>query len=117
MLAELTAREPIFHRPEHGTTRADFERMTDAAFREVGASGSRYSRDFVLDELERRHAQPVHEELAASDFHCLELAPGVYLLTYTLAQGPRITRRATIWRREADEWRIVYHQGTIVVPR
>jgi hypothetical protein len=28
VLAELSAREPIFHRPELGTSRADFERMT-----------------------------------------------------------------------------------------
>jgi len=38
----------------------------------------------------------------------------VNLLTYTLAQGARITRRATIWRRCGSDWKIVYHQGTIV---
>jgi hypothetical protein len=32
VLAELSAREPIFHRPEHDTTRADYERMTDERF-------------------------------------------------------------------------------------
>ena len=115
VLAELVVREPIFHRPEQGTTRPDFERMTDAVFWETGASGRRYDRAFVLAELERRLAQPVHEELAAHDFHCQELAPDLYLLTYTLAQGARVTRRVTIWRRGADGWKIVYHQGTIVV--
>ena len=29
---ELASREPIFHRPELGATRADFERMTAAGF-------------------------------------------------------------------------------------
>ncbi len=56
--AELIAREPIFHRPEFGTARADFERMTDPGFWEVGASGRRYSRDFVIDTLVARHAAP-----------------------------------------------------------
>jgi hypothetical protein len=26
----------------------------------------------------------------------------------------RLTRRATIWLRTPDGWKIVYHQGTIV---
>ena len=30
VLEELTRREPIFHRPEFGTTREDFERTTEA---------------------------------------------------------------------------------------
>jgi hypothetical protein len=31
-----------------------------------------------------------------------------------LIQGERITRRATIWRRTAEEWQAIYHQGTVV---
>jgi hypothetical protein len=42
VLAKLSAREPIFHRPEFGTLRADFERMTSVDFWEAGASGRRY---------------------------------------------------------------------------
>ena len=83
---ELEGLEPVFHRPEHGTTRRDFERMTD--------------RDFV--------------ECGASDFDHRELAKDVYLVTYTLAQGARITRRSTIWQRRADGWCALYHQGTLV---
>ena len=114
VLEELKAREPIFHRPEWGTTRADFERMTEASFWEVGASGRRYSREYVLDELERRYANPSADVWQTRDFHCLEIAADNYLLTYTLLQGARVTRRASVWRRTAEGWKIVYHQGTIV---
>jgi hypothetical protein len=31
-------------------------------------------------------------------------------------QGPRITRRATLWRRTAGGWKVLYHQGTLVEP-
>ena len=48
VLAQLMRLEPIFHRTEHGTTRADFEQMTAEDFWEVGASGRQYSRGFVL---------------------------------------------------------------------
>jgi len=115
VLAELSAREPIFHRPEFGTSRADFERMTVEDFWETGASGRRYSRQSVLDELERRFSAPHNDVWETRDFYCRELARDVYLLTYTLLQDrKRLTRRATIWRRAADGWKIVYHQGTIV---
>src|SRR5215831_14795861 len=114
VLEELKNREPIFHRPEQGTTRAHFERMTTPDFWEVGASGRRYSRAFVLDELEKRYSQPYLDEWATQEFHCRRLAGDVYLLTYTLFQGERKTRRATIWQRTLDGWKIVFHQGTIM---
>jgi hypothetical protein len=88
--------------------------MTEATFWEVGASGRRYSREYVLDELEKRHAGPAEDDWQARDFHCLEIAADNYLLTYTLTQGERVTRRSTIWRRTPRGWKIVYHQGTVV---
>ena len=114
ILEELVRREPIFHRPEFGTTRADFERMMMSDFWEIGASGCRYSRDFVLDELERRHQHPVVEDLQAEDFRCQQLAPNLYLLTYKLYQEKvRETRRSTIWQQTPEGWKVVFHQGTI----
>ena len=115
ILAELSAREPIFHRPEFGTTRADFERMTAEDFWETGASGRRYSREFVLDELEKRFAVPHADVWETSGFECRRLAEKTYLLTYTLLQDHvRLTRRATLWQKTAEGWKILYHQGTIV---
>jgi len=111
---ELAAREPIFHQPEFGTRREDFERMVTADFWEVGASGAAYSREFVLDTLERRHREAVVERLAVSEFRCRRLADGHFLVTYLLDQEGRLSRRATIWRKGEDGWRAVYHQGTPV---
>ena len=112
---ELASREPIFHRPAFGTTRADAERQTDAAFHEVGASGRRYRRDEVLDVLEARHRDGLQEEpLEPSGLRCEHIAGDAYLVTYDLRQGDRLTRRATIWRRDVDgAWTILYHQGTV----
>jgi hypothetical protein len=84
-------------------------------FWETGASGLRYSREYVLEVLQKRCQEPVEEVLETSDFHCGELAPDVYLLTYTLLQNRvRKTRRSTIWQRTGSGWKIVFHQGTIV---
>ncbi|MBX9399433.1 DUF4440 domain-containing protein [Streptomyces sp. TRM72054] len=114
VLDELVRREPLFHRPEFGTTRADFEAMTAPDFWETGASGRRYSRAHVLDVLEERYKEPPVEEWETSDFHCRELATDLYLLTYTLVLNGRRTRRSTIWQHGTDGWQILYHQGTPV---
>lgn len=114
VVKELIAREPIFHRPELETSREHFENMTDPEFWEVGASGRQYSREYVLASLETRYSVAHEDNWKTQDFHCLEIAPNNYLLTYTLVQGERVTRRPTIWRRHGNHWRIVYHQGTIV---
>lgn len=112
--AALRAREPIFHRPEFGTTRADFESMMAPEFWEVGASGRIYSRSFVLDTLEARHATPVDEDFSVTDFACREIGANLYLATYRLDQAGRLSRRATIWRYDGSAWQIVYHQGTLI---
>jgi hypothetical protein len=113
--AELAAREPIFHRPEFGTTPADFEAMMDDGFFEVGASGKKYSREFVLEALQLRDIAAA-EHLMITDFACRAVATGLYLVTYQLEQAHgRLSRRASLWRRSAQGWRIVYHQGTLIV--
>lgn len=109
----LRAREPIFHRPELGTSRANFERMTDESFWEVGASGRVYDRDFVLDNLEQRYSVPHADIWEVGEFNCQALGGSVFLVTYLLVQGSRLSRRATLWRY-TGEWRALYHQGTLI---
>lgn len=115
VLEELRRREPVFHRPEFAGSRAAIEAMVAPDFWEIGASGRRYSREYVLETLEAREDEPVDDDdWETTDFRCRELARDLYLLTYTLLQGARRTRRASIWRRTPAGWVIVFHQGTLV---
>jgi hypothetical protein len=115
VLEALKAREPIFHRPEFGTHRSDFEAMTEMDFWEVGASGRVYSHEYVLDALERRHSGgSVEDEWEVDDCACRALGSEVYLFTYRLRQQQRVSRRATVWRRDGRDWKAIYHQGTLV---
>jgi hypothetical protein len=112
---EVRRREPIFHTPRFGTTLADFESVMAPDYWEVGASGRRYSRDSILRTLQQN--PPVDAAAAgwqSSDYGLRRLGPDTYLFTYTLRQAERLTRRATIWQGRGEEWRILYHQGTIV---
>lgn len=116
ILNELKRREPIFHHPdEFGRTRQDILNMTCEGFWEVGASGTIYTREEVIETLLARYTDPTYiDEWETKDFKLNVIAPNSYLLTYLLFQGERVTRRATLWRYQDNEWKIVYHQGTLV---
>jgi len=112
-LEQLRRLEPIFHRPEYSTPAA-LEQLVAPDFWEIGASGRRYSRQYVLRTLAARAGHPIADEWQTSDFHCRGLGANVYLLTYTLLQGERRTHRATLWQRDPAGWKILFHQGTVV---
>jgi hypothetical protein len=116
ILAQLIRHELIFHPPGFGVTRTDFENLMTSDFWEVGASGRRYSRSYVLNMLEEHFQQDQRDEIwETSDFYCKRLGEDAYLLTYTLLQHrTHKTRRASIWQQTHEGWKIVFHQGTIV---
>ena len=92
VLEQLRLREPIFHTPEFGSTRAEFEKATAPEYCETSASGRRYSREFILRTLEQN--PPV--DAVAAGWQCYDhalrwLGPDTYLLTYTLRQVERVT--------------------------
>lgn len=103
--------------PRTGHHGEDFNRLTDPDFWEIGASGHRYSREYVWSVLEQRYtADPTDQQgggWETSEFQLREIAP-TYLLTYALLHDAKLTRRATIWQRSEADWTILYHQGTLV---
>lgn len=115
VLAELSRLEPIFHWPPADMSLDALRKMTVDDFWETGASGRRYAREFVFEVLQQRMAKAEPDMWEISDLYCRKLADEIYLLTYTLLQDrTRLTRRSTIWQRDADGWKIIYHQGTVV---
>jgi GNAT superfamily N-acetyltransferase len=80
VMVALQAREPLFHRLEHGTTRADFEAMTAEDFWEVGASGARYDRELVWSALQARYAAAEPDDWHADDFACRQLRADTYFV-------------------------------------
>src|SRR5580658_4108966 len=92
----LRAREPLFHHPELGVSGADYERMTDEDFWEVGASGRIYDRDYVIKTLVERYSKPFIDDWRLDDCRCKALSDDFYLFTYTLWQGDRQSRRAAV---------------------
>jgi hypothetical protein len=114
VLNELRRLEPIFHTEAFGTTPADFERRMASDYFEIGASGRRYSRAFILATLaENPPENAASAGWECSDFGLRPLGKDTYLVTYTLRQWERVTRRSTLWRKTSEGWQVLYHQGTI----
>jgi hypothetical protein len=117
ILEQLQALEPLIYAANDGQRpRAHFEQLLVPGFWEVGASGRIYTRDVVLDTLEARQLAPRAEAWLAGEHGVQQLAPDLYLFTYTLSQPTRVSRRASVWRHTPAGWQLVYHQGTVVVP-
>ena len=114
ILDELQKLEPLFHSANTDASTQKFEHLVAQEFWEVGASGNRYSREFVLNVLAERIESLEVASWQTADFHVVEVGPNNYLLTYTLFQPGRVTRRASIWRRTQADWQVIYHQGTVV---
>jgi hypothetical protein len=117
ILEELRSREPIFHHPEKlGKTKEDIERQMCDEFWEVGASGNVYTKQDVIETLLERYNDPDYQDIwEAKDFELTKIAPDNYLVTYSLIQDKtRATRRSTLWRKVGGNWKILYHQGTVI---
>lgn len=98
ILEEIRSREPIFHTRAFGTTRAGFEAVMAPDCWEVGASGRRYGREFILRLMDQNPpVDAASDGWRTEDIGLRRLGPNAYLFTYTLSQAERITRRATIW--------------------
>jgi len=113
VVAELVERETILHRPGRSLSRSDLARLIDPAFVEIGASARRWDREATLDRLERRRDAPSSGPWRARDFEAFAVAPDVVLLLYAF-EDDRTTLRSSLWRRSEGEWKILFHQGTIV---
>ncbi|MDZ7913456.1 MAG: hypothetical protein U5O16_16725 [Rhodococcus sp. (in: high G+C Gram-positive bacteria)] len=119
ILDELMEFEPLFHRTRVAMSRAEFDAVVDPEFREIGASGARYTRDYVQSVVERRRLLGEVNDAAelgwTVDRPALSrIAPDLYLVTYRLAQAHRVTERSSVWRFTESRWTVLFHQGTVV---
>lgn len=108
--------EPLTHRLPPGAGRAAVEALLAPEFWEVGASGSVYRRDYVIDVVADRYAAGIDPDDATwtvTEFAVRRLSDAAWLATYLLRQDDRLSRRATLWERTPSGWRASYHQGTL----
>lgn len=77
-------------------------------FREFGSSGRVYSKAEIVAALQ---SEP-EGTITLSYFAVVELAEGTMLVTYRSRREGSEALRSSVWRMEAGQWRIIFHQGT-----
>ena len=82
-------------------------------FVEFGSSGRVFDKRQVIASLQGEEPR----QRSLSDFRAVLLAAGVALVTYRVhaidASGTSTASlRSSIWRREGERWRVIFHQGT-----
>jgi hypothetical protein len=86
-------------------------------FFEFGASGRRWDRREIMEMMAAEPARSSDDhDVAVSDLAGLRLANGLVLVTYTSQDRQRRCRRSSIWGRTGAEWRVLFHQGTVIPP-
>ncbi|MEA5122343.1 DUF4440 domain-containing protein [Xanthomonas floridensis] len=89
------------------------EALLDPALVEFGASGRRYTRSEVIAAL---RAPGVADDYPADGFECVRLASDLAQLRYrSMGRRQGVERealRSSLWRRNADRWQLLFHQGT-----
>src|SRR5262245_18442042 len=83
------------------------DRLVSDEFVEFGSSGRVYRKPDVIAQM---LAQP-SVTVRVADFEVLAVAPDVALATYRTGRS----LRSSLWRREGETWRIVFHQGTPIL--
>ena len=114
---ELKRLEEALLRPEVRRSPENMDALLADDFVEFGKSGRMYRKADILNIA----APPWDGQLSLLEFSAKALAPSVALVTYRsmlrVADGrARYAVRSSIWRRTAQGWRLVLHQGTPTAP-
>jgi hypothetical protein len=115
LLQHLSKLESDLHHPGVRCSRSRLEELLHADFWEIGRSGRRYEREFVMDVLVSETQRPL---VQASQYAVTRLGENSALLTYQSAHvGPdgaleRHTHRSSVWQFADARWQLLYHQGT-----
>lgn len=92
--------------------RARLRELLAPDFTEVGASGRVWDLPSTLELLESESGET--EEIEVIDLTGRILADHLVLVRWDSAYEGRRARRTSLWRHDAEGWRLVHHQGTVL---
>ena len=83
-------------------------------FVEFGSGGRVYDRKAIIESL----GDETDIEICATDFEMVVLGDNIALLTYRAVcveddEPPVHSLRSSIWKLIDDEWKVLFHQGTL----
>lgn len=93
---------------------ARVEEMLDPEFREIGASGRLWTRAEIIHALADERSDR-EDRIEATELQSLVVGPNLVLLTYVSNRQGRRARRSSLWRHSGIGWRLLHHQGTLLL--
>ena len=76
---------------------------------EYSSTGSIYSYNKIIDCLLKENIEVKYKIIK---METKQLSDEIILLLYTIQIGENITNRSSIWKKESNGWKILFHQGT-----
>jgi len=103
-------------KPEVRLSREKLDLLLADDFIEFGSSGLIYDKKEILDRLPK-NSQTSPAEFLVSDFAVKELTEDLVLATFKTDKilsdkSHLISLRSSIWRKNNDDWQMIFHQGT-----
>jgi len=87
----------------------DISRLIADDFTEFGASGGVWSKTDLIQQLP---CQPFIQR-TISEFAVKPLSGDTALVTYRCHTNAGNSLRSSIWRKQEEQWQMVFHQGTL----
>jgi hypothetical protein len=116
--------EEKLHRPEIRRSPKAVAELLAEGFVEFGSSGTIYDdRDELIAQLAEEKAEKPSSPVIACDYAFRSISPDAVLVTYRAIRAakedspPRHVLRSSIWQRIDGRWQMIFHQGTLTVPR
>ncbi|MCV9967495.1 DUF4440 domain-containing protein [Pararhizobium sp. BT-229] len=116
----LYSLETSLHRPDVRLSSALVANLLTDEFIEFGRSGRIYNKQFMIEALQGESSSPAGPLPQVEDFSVSTLSNSVVLVTYKSIrasvdkQKSHETLRSSIWKMEAGQWQMIFHQGTPV---
>jgi hypothetical protein len=112
--------EQELHRPDIRCSREAVSARLADDFLEFGSSGRVYDKVVVIDALANEAPAENTAVPEVHDFTAKMIAPDAVLVLYRSVRRPddagptKTTLRSSIWKRVDGQWKMYFHQGTIV---
>ena len=92
--------------------------LISTQFMEIGASGDYFGFNEVLKQLPQNNSWSCHFQDIQFKEVTLEVVHLVYLafIKHTDNGEGTFSRRSSIWRKEGNDWKMWFHQGTKISP-
>jgi len=102
--------------PEVRSSRDQLSTLLSDDFKEFGSSGLVYTKQDILSRLPANIDRIVY---AVSDFEIKILSKDVVMSNFkveknTDGEESRTFLRTSLWRKEGSDWKIFFHQGTLI---